>query len=671
MSSNNNNSNGGYRRGGRGRGRGNGGSPPIDRATVSRGICQFYWSTGIVNATSTPTDHAPDFFSLEGLATNNGSIVDPRYTLRPSEAHNHLKPYLCDNFVFRNAIHVEGFSRILASVNSRNRTWAFLDFIVRGNALLRIGEVLRFSPVAVNVGAETSTLSYQKGYFPILEFLSSDLVLKTTMHQNTKWQDIYSHRSELQQFSDDDPHMHDFNDRCSNLGELAPQTLSTVLSQYFARFKHAMQNHPELRDFVDDLFPWFFRWATAIKVSPPTFDDSITSSRREIRDLTLAEREKDINRLRLITNREYRHTERMRRAVAHTTVTAGQIQQALTSRITQTYDPPGTLRDGGEPRHDNDFADIRDIRIVPTHKELLCPIPPDLPVFLPIAPHHVQRIRCNAISISSFDFLFCYSLTLMPFCPSSSIRLSIGEIRKDLQIMQAPGAKSKPRATLLETLLGSKGGAYKTSGSNSVFFYLYTGARFAPAKAERRHFTSSLSSSLPILAPALPWENPDLVVVAVQGAPFTVGLLLDAPPGGAHDKSGKRRALFWEHSRRLQSGSLVALILISPDRFQVFLGTTISTGSDIGESAKSDAKTIQLRVSFFDPEIELIALRRYPISVNTSTYAVLLDNNIMFESLHPFLRTLQNVEPTSIPFSNIIANSGPLTSGNPTFLKYQ
>ena len=73
----------------------------------------------------------------------------------------------------------------------------------KGNALLRIGDVLRFSPVAINVGAGSSTLSYQKGYFPILEvrpkritllfsdlpasqFLSSDLVLKTTMHQNTK-----------------------------------------------------------------------------------------------------------------------------------------------------------------------------------------------------------------------------------------------------------------------------------------------------------------------------------------------------------------------------------------------------------------------------------------------------------------------------------------------------
>jgi len=152
-----------------------------------------------------------------------------------------------------------------------------------------------------------------------------------------------------------------------------------------------MQNHPELHDFVEDLFTWFSRWAAAVKASPPTFSDPITSSPPEVHDLTLAELEKDVSRLRSITDREYGHVERMRRPVAHTTVTASQMQQALASRITRIYDPPGTLRDGGEPRHDNDFMDISDIRIAPTHEELLCPIPPYLPVFRTMAPHHLPE----------------------------------------------------------------------------------------------------------------------------------------------------------------------------------------------------------------------------------------------------------------------------------------
>lgn len=196
--------------------------------------------------------------------------------------------------------------------------------------------------------------------------------------------------------------------------------------------------------------------------------------------------------------------------------------------------------------------------------------------------------------------------------------------------MQSPRILSEKRLTTLEKLLASKGGAYRTSGINSVFFYLYSGARFAPVKAERRN--------------------------------FTVGLLLDPPPGGARDKQGKKRAEYWDHSKRLQRGSLVALVLISPGRFQVFLGTTISTGSDIGESAKADANTIQIRISFFDPEIEFMALRRQSITINSSTYAILLDNSIMFEAIQPFLRTLQEVEPTSIPFANIVPFSGSLDS---------
>jgi hypothetical protein len=80
----------------------------------------------------------------------------------------------------------------------------------------------------------------------------------------------------------------------------------------------------------------------------------------------------------------------MRRPVAHTGVTTIQMQQAFISRLAHTYDPPGTLRDGGS-RHDNDSTDIQDIRIAPTHEELLCPVAPYLPAFLPMAPHHLPE----------------------------------------------------------------------------------------------------------------------------------------------------------------------------------------------------------------------------------------------------------------------------------------
>jgi hypothetical protein len=139
-------------RGGRGgaNGRGRGGTLPVDRTGVPRGICAYYWSTGfcdwsfdctfkhevkssvlgtsVISATETD-DQSPDFFSRDGLAMNNGSVVDSRHTLRPNEAHNHLKLYLADDFVFRDANNVEGFSRIFASVNSRNKAWVRVTLI--------------------------------------------------------------------------------------------------------------------------------------------------------------------------------------------------------------------------------------------------------------------------------------------------------------------------------------------------------------------------------------------------------------------------------------------------------------------------------------------------------------------------------------------------------------
>ena len=148
-----------------------------------------------------------------------------------------------------------------------------------------------------------------------------------------------------------------------------------------------MKNHPELNVLVEDLFSWFDVWTGAVQSSPPTFEDPITKSSPQVRNLTLGELEKGIDRLRRIVGRESGDTERMRRRIPNERFMAARVQEALTSRLEQTYDPPGTLR--GEARHDNDFENIRDIRIAPTNDELLCPLPPYLPVFLPTAPHHL------------------------------------------------------------------------------------------------------------------------------------------------------------------------------------------------------------------------------------------------------------------------------------------
>ncbi len=180
-------------------------------------------------------------------------------------------------------------------------------------------------------------------------------------------------------------------------------------------------------------------------------------------------------------------------------------------------------------------------------------------------------------------------------------------------------------------MVDKNGGAYRSTGRDSVFFQLYTNVEFLAGPPEARK----------------------------RGV--TVTLMLDAPPGGtARDKDAKKRFAYWEHSRRLQGASLVVLVVVSNRTVRAYLGVVASYSKDIAESAKLEQNRIQLRVSFFDSAVELMALRGERLCVNKSTFAVLVDNSVMFESVRPFLHKLQTTEPTEIPFSRYIAPGGSL-----------
>ena len=54
------------------------------------------------------------------------------------------------------------------------------------------------------------------------------------------------------------------------------------------------------------------------------------------------------------------------------------------------FNGPGVLCSTG-PRHDNDVAEIQNIRIAPTHEELICQAEPFLPANFYDAPHHLPQ----------------------------------------------------------------------------------------------------------------------------------------------------------------------------------------------------------------------------------------------------------------------------------------
>jgi len=119
-------------------------------SNIPRNTCQFFWETGAcvrgfecvyrhtkqTNETTVQAvevtaadggDAVADFFSLEGLAIGTGSLHEDRFNLNPSEVHNHLKEFGGSDH-FRNATQAQGFVRILASVNDRNKAWVRIKF---------------------------------------------------------------------------------------------------------------------------------------------------------------------------------------------------------------------------------------------------------------------------------------------------------------------------------------------------------------------------------------------------------------------------------------------------------------------------------------------------------------------------------------------------------------
>ena len=155
----------------------------------------------------------------------------------------------------------------------------------------------------------------------------------------------------------------------------------------FNRFKTVLETYPQLNEFVEDLTGWFSIWKTCVLSNPPTFEDPVTSN-AETCGLTVRTLGETVERLRTIIGREHYATESKRVVTKKAAISETERTQALLTWVEGIYDPPGQLSPNG-PRHDNDFANIAEIRICPTSDELTCAVPPYLPVTIPGAPHHL------------------------------------------------------------------------------------------------------------------------------------------------------------------------------------------------------------------------------------------------------------------------------------------
>ncbi|KAG8731774.1 hypothetical protein FRC11_002379 [Ceratobasidium sp. 423] len=150
--------------------------------------------------------------------------------------------------------------------------------LVRGNGILRLGDAIRFP-------AKTDKpWSFQRGYIPILTYLSSDWVIKSRI--NTEVNALYGLvHSEFQIIRDTiEVHMRQLmaarnfseDNRSPLSGKQVFKVIFVTLFEYLTRFREATIKYPDLRSTAEKIAAWFEEWVTALRATPPFNDECAT-----------------------------------------------------------------------------------------------------------------------------------------------------------------------------------------------------------------------------------------------------------------------------------------------------------------------------------------------------------------------------------------------------------
>ncbi|GLB37649.1 putative P-loop containing nucleoside triphosphate hydrolase protein [Lyophyllum shimeji] len=625
------------------------------------GVCTFYWSSGKCHKefdcryrhTLNPALDAPSapsrteshrlqsaaaaiapFLTEAGLVKINAFGTDaffstPTKALSPNEAHNALKRYLYDDFRFLKTFDVYGFLAPLSSANS-NSNWTsedgqlLLNSIATGNGLLRIADIIQWSPVSTQAGSDPRTLSFQRGFLPLLRFYSSDLVVKSTLSHlvNGLYMCIMHNCDtfceQIEACMDAFMAARSFKDRKAavNSDPIGSQVIASLAGVFFeclTRFKNSTATHPGLLVIIRRLREWTDAWTAGISATPAGFDDPFSTTTPAARDHIISHLRNKVDRLVHIVDREEARLDRAARRTksALSPCLGANLGEGIIAALRLTYDGPGDLSVRGRPRHDNDFIDIQDIRIAPTHEELIGTAAPFLPANLYGAPHHLPN--------ESMERLLDIQFRLLREELTAPLRTSVQLVWEDFL---------STKKTRLDEIIKNHGGRYRgfADTQESITFNVYTGVKFLSLLPDRRGLAVSFS--------------------------------FDSPPGRARSPQSRVRKAFWEgmSGKRMMRGGLVALVWKRGTRVDVHLGVLASSVKDLTESAHADKDRVSARIIFFDPDVELRILQalKEPASQYGGT-AIIVEAPVMFEAIRPFLEALR-VEPESVPFSQYLVH---------------
>ncbi|KAG0248234.1 hypothetical protein BG011_000303, partial [Mortierella polycephala] len=280
--------------------------------------------------------------------------------------------------------------------------------------------------------------------------------------------------------------------------------------------------------------------------------------------------------------------------------------------LNMNYDPPGLLSKLG-PRHDNDFAEISQISILPTQEETTCIRPPFLPSNdVPNAPHFLEPGWPRQLDIH----FRLYREDMMD------------ALRKG--IMAFFSALEKTERGHEERLLNRK--ELRKHMDDNVSLNVYGNVTFHGMNCTQK-----------------------------QGGSIKISFA--QPPQILGVKKDKRR-LFWERSKkRLMQGSLVGVTSrvgtdptntddsIGPN-FRMIFG--VVTSRDIDEMTK-DEDVAHIQISLTDPNLYLMMLNTATLDGQHDKWFLVESTGAFFESYRPVLNALKTVDPATLPFGKYFA----------------
>ncbi|KAG8703433.1 hypothetical protein FRC09_004163 [Ceratobasidium sp. 395] len=504
---------------------------------------------------------------------------------------------------------------------SARKFFNLLEALVNpGEGLLRLAECMQRPSKS-----DATNWSFVRGMLPILEYMSSEWVIKSTIAHNVNalygilHQNFKALEAAIKAFMSGAMVARAFRDvdgATMVSGSHLFRVIFVTFFEYTCRYKDALDVNLGMRELIKQLAEWFYGWEDSFESMTP-FNDSFKNLDPRGRRFVLSDLRKKVESLLNIVDRA-------RAVVVHQSLVniqserlqdiAAYRHEAVLARLHREYQGPGDQCQAG-PRHDNDKVNIQGIRIAPTQEELLCTLQPYLPANVAKAPHQYPTEGIQRLLDVQFRLLR---------------EELVAPIRTAIQLIVNDLAEPKLAKTQLGGILKNRGGRYRGQladyGQDSVIFSIFTGINFGPFTVDKRGGSISIS--------------------------------MDPPPGDARHNNSKQRAAYWEAAskKRLMQGGLITLLLKDGAKpLEIFIGTISSNATDLKESTKDNGNRITIRVSFFDAEIELRIARQIQEGKkpNKGQTRLLLEAPVLYEGIRPFLSALQG-EPETLPFADYL-----------------